>query len=139
MRYSLQDTCNPQTTSLDGPRLRSRASFNSCTVQCDIDFSRAFITNARTIHHDTSDFFNYLMIRIQKSWLQDYNKRCLDEVGQYVLNVRRNQEAYDWIVARTGSFTDGLSACSTISAGLLVPIVSSITAVVAAVWASERL
>jgi hypothetical protein len=93
---------------------------------------------------------------VQKSWLDEYNKRCVDEVGKYLLEERHNQEAYDWLVARTvgGPFTtetmrtsniagetttpsNTISASSTISAGILLVMISFITAAVATLWASE--
>lgn len=36
----------------------------------------------------------------QTTFLNSYNLRCLNEVGPYLLNIRGNQEAYDWLVAR---------------------------------------
>lgn len=36
----------------------------------------------------------------QIAFLNSYNQRCLSEVGPYLLNVRRNKEAYDWLAVR---------------------------------------
>lgn len=36
----------------------------------------------------------------QKNFLNKYNQRCLDEVGPYLRDIRKNQEAYDWLLAR---------------------------------------
>lgn len=40
----------------------------------------------------------------QINFLNYYNQRCLNEVGPYLLS-RGNQEAYDWLVARTAPVT----------------------------------
>lgn len=40
-------------------------------------------------------------------WLNAYNQRCLDEVGTYLLEVRGNQQAYDWLAARTQPIAGG--------------------------------
>ncbi|ELU16161.1 hypothetical protein CAPTEDRAFT_182452 [Capitella teleta] len=38
----------------------------------------------------------------QRKWLNAYNRRCLEEVGEAILkNKRHNDEAYDWLRRRT--------------------------------------
>ena len=44
---------------------------------------------------------------MQRKWLNAYHQRCVEETGQYILNLEGDhQQAYDWLVARTGPVPD---------------------------------
>ena len=38
---------------------------------------------------------------MQIKWLNDYNVRCLKEVGEDILRAEGKQAAYEWVKART--------------------------------------
>lgn len=55
----------------------------------------------------------------QINFLNYYNQRCLNEVGPYLLNVRQNQEAYDWLAARvvTRTYSSRAAGASSLLSG----------------------
>jgi len=42
----------------------------------------------------------------QRRWLNAYHSRCLRETGEYLKNVRNNQHAYNWLLARVSPIPD---------------------------------
>jgi len=54
---------------------------------------------------------NYdLLTSAQRSWLEEYNRRCLEEIGSYLHDERNNHDAYMWLVARTTTEDGSVSA-----------------------------
>jgi hypothetical protein len=44
----------------------------------------------------------YILFVLQRKWLNDYHKRCYDEVGVAILlEERGNKKAFDWLKRRT--------------------------------------
>ena len=37
----------------------------------------------------------------QREWLNEYNRRCREETGAFLLDELDNQDAYNWLMIRT--------------------------------------
>ncbi|KAK2185540.1 hypothetical protein NP493_231g03020 [Ridgeia piscesae] len=52
-------------------------------------------------------FIKYEMLSVRhRRWLNAYHSRCLRETGEYLKNVRNNQHAYNWLLARVSPIPD---------------------------------
>jgi len=61
---------------------------------------------------------------VQIAWLNDYHRRCKNEVGQYLVD-RDKRDAYDWLVARTAPVSSAVSIIRSSSSSVVWLFVSS--------------
>jgi len=58
-----------------------------------------------------------LLSQAQKDWLTAYHKRCEDETGKYLREVRKDERAYQWLLKRT---REDLTSSATVTSPTVV-------------------